>query len=464
MKPSTDSKRPMSLLILTLIAALGWAAPGSAEQPWVSERGTLPRGTSYEMRKPNNWNGTLISDLDFAAQPDGPTYLWLLNHGYALSGTQRRDDRATKYDSAHEIVDLINIMDLFEARFGKPQRTVEMGQSGGGNVALLLAEQHPDRIDGAVALCAHTPFWFISSALDTWFVLKVLIAPDLQIVDVPADKTHLAAAWRKALAGAQETPVGRARIALAITIGQEPAWSSKTTPEPDPQDVAALQLSMFESLLADEPGAMTGAAHPGGSQRYMLERSGGGQLSSNVGVDYTAFFANGDKAYQAATRKLYAAAGADLKADLARVNAADRIKPDRKAVKWWSAPGRAVSGELKVPVMRVHTHADPITPASQVQGYDAAVAAHGRETFYRTAFVRAAGHCNFTVAERVAAVAAVMRRLDTGAWGSTIPEAMNALGASLDPETGTHFFPYEQFKYNRAWFPSLSDYTGREGP
>lgn len=445
------------------IVALGWAESSVAEPAWAAERGVLPRGTTFEMRRPNDWNGTLISDLDFAANPEAPAYRWLLDRGYALSGTQRRADRGTKYDSAHEMVDLINIMDMFEAKYGKPRRTVEMGQSGGGNVALLFAERYPDRVDGVVALCAHTPFWFISSALDTWFVLKVLIAPDLQIANVPEDKTQLAAAWRKALSAAQKTPVGRARIALATTIGQYPAWSSETTPEPDPEDIEALQASMFESLLADKPRAITGAAHPGGSNRYMLEQTGGGQLSSNVEVDYAAFFENGEKPYKAATLKLYEAAGVDLKADLATLNAAERIKADPRAIKWWSAPGRSVSGEPKVPVMRVHTHADPITPASQVEGYDQAVRAHGRETLYRTAFVRAAGHCNFTVAERVAAVQTLMHRLDNGEWESTKPDAMNALAAKLDPSTTPRFFGYEQFKYNRAWFPTLNDYLGRPG-
>lgn len=447
-------------MVMLGIVAFGWAESSRAEPAWAAERGVLPRGTTFEMRKPNEWNGTLISDLDFAANPDAPYYRWLLDRGFALSGTQRRADRGTKYDSAHEMVDLINVMDMFEARHGKPRRTIEMGQSGGGNVALLFAERYPDRVDGAVALCAHTPFWFISSALDTWFVLKVLVAPDLQIADVPEDKTQLAAAWRKALNAAQKTPVGRARIALATTIGQIPAWSSETTPEPDPRDVKALQASMFESLLAEKPGAVTGAAHPGGSNRYMLEQTGGGQLSSNVGVDYAAFFENGEKTYKAATLKLYEAAGVELTADLAKLSAAQRIKADPMAVKWWSAPGRSVSGEPKVPVMRVHTHADPITPASQVEGYDEAVRAQGREPLYRTAFVRAAGHCSFSVGERVAAVEVLMQRLDSGEWGSTKPDAMNALATKLDPATTPRFFDYEQFRYNRAWFPTLSDHLG----
>ena len=450
------------MLACAAIAALGSAGTAICQDPWQAERGVLPRGTSYEMRKPNNWNGTLISDLDFASRPDGPTYTWLLDHGYALSGTARRDDRVTDYDPAHEIIDLINVMDRFEAKFGKPVRTIQYGQSGGGHVSLGFAENHPDRVDGVVALCAHTPYWFITSALDAWFVLKLLIAPDLRIVDVPRDSASLSAAWRRALTDAQQTPLGRARIALATTIGQLPAWTSKTNPEPDPSDVNALQRSMFESLLAmDSP--MSGASQVGGASRFMLEQAGSGQLSSNVDVDYALFFANGERAYKTATQKLYEAAGVDLEDELARVNAGDRIEADPKAIKWWSSPGRAVMGKPKVPVMRIHTHADEITPATQVEGYDAAVKANGYESFYRTAFVRSAGHCNFNVAERLTAVETLIHRLDNGVWRATSPDSMNELASKHGPTTEARFFDYEQPTYNRAWFPAPADYLGRHG-
>jgi hypothetical protein len=77
-------------------------------------------------------------------------------------------------------------------------------------------------------------------------------------------------------------PLGRARIALATTLGQLPAWVSSTTPEPDPNDVYALQQSMFESLIA-------GAAQPAGQSRFMFEHSAPGQLSGNIDVDYKKF-------------------------------------------------------------------------------------------------------------------------------------------------------------------------------
>jgi pimeloyl-ACP methyl ester carboxylesterase len=131
----------------------------------------------------------------------------------------RRSDRSTNYDPAHEIHDLITVLDIFEASFGKPSRTLQYGHSGGGHVALAMSEIHPDRIDGAVAGCAHTQVWLMNSELDGWFVLKALLAPELPIVDRPTDLSAITAAWRQVINAAQQTPLGRARIALATTLG-----------------------------------------------------------------------------------------------------------------------------------------------------------------------------------------------------------------------------------------------------
>ncbi len=441
----------------TTIVAMALNTGAAQAQNWVVEKGVLPRGTTYEMRKPNNWNGVLIDDLDFAGSPDVPRYLVLLNNGYAVAGTARRADRTTAYDPAHELIDLINVMDMFAAKFGKPKRTIQLGFSGGGHDTLAFVEQHPDRVDGAVAACAHTPVWLMNSELDSWFTLQTLIAPNLQVVNLPAaSNPGLTTAWRAALADAQKTAIGRARIALATTVGQHNAWISATTPEPDPNNIDALQNSMYQ--MFDQT-----AAQVGGQSRYMFEQSVPGQPSWNTGVDYVEAFKRGDPAYQRAVKKLYEAAGASLDDDLAKLNAADRVAADPKAVQWWSYPGRTVVGEPKVPVLRIHTNGDGAVPISLVAGYDALVKTMGHQDLYRRAFVNRDGHCNFTGAEVIAAVETVMQRLDNGEWGPVTPTALNKLGAKLDPTSTPKYFNYKQFKYNRTWVPTPQDYLGLFG-
>jgi hypothetical protein len=47
----------------------------------------------------------------------------------------------------------------------------------------------------------------------------------------------------------------------------------------------------------------------------------------------------------------------------------------------------------------------------------------------------------------------MMRRLDTGKWGSTDPDQLNQLAASLDgsPARFINIAKYKQVRYNRVW-------------
>jgi len=124
----------------------------------------------------------------------------------------------------------------------------------------------------------------MNSELDSWFTLQTLIAPNLQVANLPvASNPGLTSAWRAALADAQKTAIGRARIALAATAGQHNAWISPTTPEPDPNNVDALQNSMYQ--MFDQT-----AGQVGGQSRYMFEQSTPGQLSWNTDVGYVQAF------------------------------------------------------------------------------------------------------------------------------------------------------------------------------
>ena len=72
-----------------------------------------------------------------------------------------------------------------------------------------------------------------------------------------------------------------------------------------------------------------------------------------------------------------------------------------------------------------------------VRAYAQAVRAAGDAGLLRQAFVHRAGHCTFTPAERIAALQALVHRVETGAWAdATAPERLNpaatALGAGLN--------------------------------
>jgi pimeloyl-ACP methyl ester carboxylesterase len=401
------------------------------------------------MRKPSNWNGVLINDLDYVVNRDSQRNCYWLGQGYALSGTNRHPLRTFQYDPAQEINNLLTVIDLFEQTHGKPTRIIQYGNSGGGFVGLGIAELHPDRVDGVVAGCAHEQVPLMNMMFDGWFVLQALLAPDLQIANyTDLDQVSAAAAkWSEVIKAAQNTPLGRARIALAVTIGQWPAWSSTTNPPPDPHDVHALQNAMFETVFAD-------AGQPGGQSRFMSEHAGGSatprQLSWNTGIDYRKFFEDGDADYKRAVRELYRVASADLKSDLAIVNAEPRISADPAAVEFWLQPGRTVNGTPQVPTLRLHTTGDNIVPPEITDGYKQKMREnHGKQRLYRTAFVERGSHCTFSVSENAAAVETLLERIETGRWPSTKPKRLNELALDLVPSSTTLFTDYNPVPFNR---------------
>ena len=453
-------------LIITVAAAATVPETATAQARYSEDGGTLPDGTEYLIRVPENWNGVLIRDLDFALRANDleswRSYSQLIEKGYAVAGTRRHRLRAIIWDPLREIANLDRVQDIVEARFRVPDRVIQMGSSGGGFVGLLIAEDFHDRIDGVIANAAHIPVWQMNTYLDGWFVLKALVAPDLPIVDIPFTasgrstgleqfrvREDVQVAWRQAIDGAQQTPEGRARIALAFTIGQWPAWTNRRTPQPDLADAAALQHSMYHALIQLTP-------NPGGNSRVRKELAASGQqLSWNTDVDYREFFANGNAYLQEAVRELYREAGLDLEDDLTRVNAFPRVEASPYALEWWSQPGRTAKGDPKIPLLRTHESGDWQVPPSLVEGYADLVRANGREDLFRLAIVESPSHSGLTIGESMAAIEIMMRRLDNDRWDSTEPGDLNQLAKSLHP-SGGRFIPadrYAQRQYNRTWDP-----------
>lgn len=446
-----------------------------AKEFHVDERGALPDGTPFRITVPHDWKGVVVRDLDYVSRIEnpvsGPLYEDMLRRGYAVAGTMRHRLRMYQYDPVREIANLDRVLDRLAEQCGNPSRVLQYGCSGGGHLTLAVAEDFPDRVDGCVALAAHTPVWLMNTFLDGWFVLQTLIGPayeaagsgsmaDLSIVGLENDGTvnptghgrggALAAAWRRAAEVAQATPAGRARIALAFALGQWPAWVNDETPQPDLADPVALQTSMFHALLQN-------SANPGGEARIMFENAANGQqLSWNDGVDYAAWLATANAHYQTAARTLYQAAGLDLEDDLRALERAPRVHASSHALEFWGAPGRTTRGRPRIPVLRLHMVGDYQIPPSLVEGYEAEVEEQGAQDLYRSAFVNATGHCNFSVAESAAAIAVVLRRLETGSWDNTDPASLNAFADRLETGTAPRFMdygPHRQVRYNRVWRP-----------
>jgi len=441
-----SARRPKRAVVggLGVLVALLLAGVVSAETR--VSTGSLPDGTAYRIDVPDPWNGVLLIGLDYAAGGAGRADAKaLLARGFAMAGTTRL---VTGWAVDQSIANQIATIDLVVKTFGNPARTIVLGSSLGAHTGAATIQAHPDRFDGAVLMCGglagSVGLW--NSKLDALFVAKTLLFPgdaSLPVIGIPADfATTARPAWLKALAAAQETPQGRARIALAAVLAQLPTWSDPRKPQPSASDLAALQAGLYDSL-AGGPLPTVGQAM---SSRNEIERRSGGNISTNAGVDYAGLLAR--MSDSAIVRELYRQAGLDLAADLEALRRAPRVTADAKALAW--AKSGTWDGRLAVPVLTLNGIGDNISPVSGQQAYESAVRAAGRQDMLRQLYTSTAGHCGFSAAETVAAVETLISRLNTGQWGDTTnPYTMNALAQSLNLGAA-RFIPYSPDVFVRA--------------
>ncbi|WP_220506467.1 hypothetical protein [Microbispora sp. H10830] len=412
--------------------------------------GTLDDGTPYEFVVPAHWNGTVVVALDFAGSGrNEPLTARLLADGVARGGTSRA---ITGWNIRSAIDNQAEALARFEDAYGRARYAIDSGTSMGGFVAAGVAQVHPGTFDAAVPMCGglggSVGQW--NQKLDTVFVLERLVAPGLPVVDIPQDVESARKAWIDALAAAQRTPEGRARIALAAAIGQLPAWGrnpdGSVPPPPDSGDAAALQQGAYLAL-AGGPLPYIGQAM---SSRRQIMEVVGGNPSWNTGVDYEKQLRLADPALRRAVRDLYKAAGLDLAADLKNLAAAPRIAADPDAVKRFSR-GIVLDGDLRIPVLTVSGTGDQISTVAQQQSYGENVRRAGANSLLRQTYTETVGHCDFSPAEQEAALTTMLDRLRSGHWPATSAPAMNARAAALAADPAPRYVPFTPPRFNRPY-------------
>ncbi|MFD4254560.1 alpha/beta hydrolase family protein [Amycolatopsis thermoflava] len=436
-------RRLARALVAALLLTAGTAVPASAADQCLAGAscldGRLADGTPYLFVKPDHWQGTVIVGLDFASSGlADPLTARLVDRGIAVGGTTRT---VTGWNIARAIDNQAEALSRFEAASGPARWAIASGESMGGFVSAGAAQVHPEVFDAAVPFCGGlggaVGQW--NQKLDTVFTLKTLLFPDrdLPVTGIPADVPGAQQAWISALAGAQATPEGRARIALAGAIGQLPEWglAADGSETPLPRTVTERQEGTYLAL-AGGPLPYIGQAM---SSRRQIEQLAGGNPSWNTGVDYARQLGN-----DPAVRELYRRAGLDLGADLARLAAAPRIAADPAAVAYLSR-GIVFDGELDIPVLTVNGTGDQISTVAQQQSYGAVVRSAGNGPLLRQTYVQTAGHCTFTADEQETAIEVMLDRLRTGHWPSTAPRVM-----------GGRYVPYSPPVFNRPFTATVS--------
>ena len=442
----------------TATAAPSSRCGGSGAVSTVS--GKLSDGAAYLLQCPAGpWNGTLYLYSHGYVTPgsknpaqdagDPVTGAWMLGHGYALAGSSYA---STGWAIAQALPDQINTLNAFGGLYGQPKTTVAWGHSLGGIITAGLIQDYPKRFEAALPMCGvlsgGVATW--NTALDAEFAFQKLIDPSVQIVNITNPTANLQAA-EAAAAQAQQTPQGRARLALVSALGDTPGWFDPGSKEPAATDYAAQEQNQFDwGSQVTFPFVF--------AFRAELEARAGGNPSWNTGVNYSADLAKSVDLKE--VKALYQAAGLSLGQDVQTLNGSPRVKANPDA-ELYLIKNIAFDGDISVPVLTMHTTGDGLVVPENEQAYRSAVNRAGRGNLLRQVFVHRAGHCTFTPAETVTAVRTLENRLSTGRWNVPSPAAMNAqaaaLGSQFNPAVPA-FISYRPARYLRPFnlFPQFS--------
>jgi pimeloyl-ACP methyl ester carboxylesterase len=433
-------------IIVTSATTAGAATPTCTNSAVTCEVGQTSDGSTWKIEVPPNWNGTLLLYSHGYVPPPGPNVAgedagdrlvadYLLAHGFALAGSSYASFGWAVEDA---FADQEALLDQFRRDFGKPARTIAWGHSMGGMVTAGLLERHPKAFDGALAMCGllggGLGLW--NTNLDLQVAFKTLMMRDpnpavsglastLVLTHVQDAGANVGAA-EVALALAQQTPEGRARIALAAAMIDIPNWFSAAAPEPGPADYASWEQNQFSALQIQLAFVF--------GFRQELETRAGGNPTWNVGVDYGAQLDR--SADRAEVEALYDASGLDLTADVAALNATPRITPDLASARYLEK-NVVFDGNLRAPLLTMHTTSDFLVPFQHEASFAEAVAGARRSELLRQLYVHRPGHCAFTPAETLAALNVLLDRIATHQWHKTgSPAALNtdagAFGATYN--------------------------------
>jgi hypothetical protein len=404
-------------------------------------------GAKYLIRVPSHWNGTLliyshgyrspfpsggrtpstnpeVSSVDYSGTGTDALSNRLLGAGYALAGSSYRVN-GWAVDAG--IAAAQDIYTHFVDKVGTPQRTLLWGDSLGGLITEALAERHPSWVDGALPICSLMAgaTTNLDLFLDAAFAVKAVLDPSLRLTGYPS--------------------------AAAATAAYRGATAALTRAAADPSGGGWAKLVFLGALLGVPQRTQTYDGHTALSRidaiaesvayflsfatvaDYAIEQQVGGYPFGNVSADYAARLTP-------VARTTIQRLGGDVLAYLAALEAQPRVTPDAAARARFVALGDT-TGDLQVPTLTLHDEADPLALVQNESALRQRAAAHGDSRLLLQLFVApparyrtapyGAGHCTFSVQQRVGAVEALDRWVRSGSRPAPA-DLVAGLGAGLD--------------------------------
>lgn len=340
----------------------------------------------YRIEVPANWNGALVmwahgergTGLELTVD-DHPLRAYLLANGYAWAASSfSKND----YDPAQGAKDTHALTKLFHGLIGKPRRTYITGASMGGHIAAIVAEQWPQSYDGAVPACGVLGDYelfdyyldFNVSAQTLSGIGKTFpYGPDYLTTTVPATKAALGPAFPFALNANGQNFKSLVQLRSGgVRPLFEQGWLFWNGVSGD----FLFGLGLGDGTLPRQPGV----AVQNSDVIYQFDTSPALSVS--------------EEAFNAAVQRLTAGPQAR------HSNGMSNVPP--------------TTGDLRIPMLTLHTLGDLYVPFHMEQEYARRVASKGWAHNLVQRATRDFGHCAFTGPELVTAFGDLVKWVETG--------------------------------------------------
>ncbi len=388
--------KSLSIVLVILFSFVFFnLSPVFAQESVDEISGMFNDGTFWVATKPENWNGTLLLDLDAAGflrpgagQPvrrNSTFNDWLYSQGFAIGGITREP---VSYDFIQAADYLMDVRQHFIQRWNEPERTLALGTSRGAFVVRMNLELYPDIYDGGFmnAGGGGGEIAVLNNKLNSLFVLKNLVNPDSPLALVNIDVQVENAALIELVDEANSTPQGRARLAFAASMQQFALWATPSKPKPA-QDDFEEQLNQ----IAENIAFATAVPVRGG-----IERIARGNVSWNTDSDYEDLLNRSGR--REMVEALYNSAGLSLAGDLELLANTPRISANAGAIRRIE-PMMTYTGRIQDPLMNLDND-DVVDPAADKLAYLDTLRNAGTDHLFRLIWTDIAGHARHSSLEK----------------------------------------------------------------
>lgn len=359
--------------------------------PLACEDGTQSSGAAYRICMPAQWNKRLVVYAHGYVAPTEPVGIpeaqmrlpgsnftvdqIVTGQGYAFATSSYRTNGLAIQEG---IADLLDVVEIFKAQKGMPEKVLLAGVSEGGAITALALEQHADVFDGGLAMCG--PYGSFREQINYFGDFRVLFDhffPNVlppSAIDVPTD---LLSTWET---GYYTNTVQPALTAITNTTAIDQLLAVSKAPF-DPNDSTS-KLQSIKDLLWYNIFATNDATVKLGGQPFDNRERTYGQTISDPTIDTQA-----------------------INQAVARFNA------DQTAL---TALGSyETTGRLTKPLITLHTTGDPVVPFWHATEYTFKTLAADNLALHEQITVQAYGHCRFSTFDVLGAFNRLVTLIDT---------------------------------------------------